>query len=257
MAEKTEVREEVIEIPDLSRRVVEKHELVDGKDAESYNAACDYPETSDYGILAEELAEKFGLEGKRVLEIGSGPGNLCQEILLRGAKRVVGLDGAKAMVAHASQKHNGHIDAGRLVFVHGSVYDLPFSSEFDLVVCQNSFHQLYHPGQALAEMVRVTESGGVALIADFRRDIPDDLFRQRVGYTKPGIRQALIDSIGASLTKQEFRDFLRGIPGIEFSVADAQDPRGLNHRVDELIRNDPVPHFRDYLISQRVEIHKI
>ncbi|MCX6821681.1 MAG: class I SAM-dependent methyltransferase [Candidatus Aenigmarchaeota archaeon] len=243
-------------LSELAQRVVEPHELVEGLDAIRYIKACDYQKTSDYGILAEELYKKFGLLGKQVLEIGSGSGNLCEELMTMGTGLVVGVDAAETMVAHASKKYESLIKEGRMKFVRASVYGMPFSSEFDMVVCQNSFHQLYKPREALQEMVRVAAPEGVVYIADFRRDVSEDSFRRRVQYTKPEIRGDLINSIRASLTKQEFRDMFDSIPDISFSVKDAENPTGLSERVDELIKRDPVPHWLDYLISQRVEIKK-
>lgn len=266
MKEKPKDLEGVV-VPDRKKRVCESTELVDGNDAKRYNRACDYSTTSDYVILAEEIQKKFGIAnkkiqpreefnfvgGRKILEIGSGPGNLCEELSKRGAGLVVGLDGAITMIEHASRRHQNN---GNVIFVKGSVYKMPFSSEFDLVVCQNSFHQLYKPAEALREMVRVAAPGGIVYIADFRRDVPKARFRERIQYTKPEIRGDLTASVLAALTKQEFRKELAKIPGITFSVTGAKDPRGLSPIVDQSIKNDPVPHFRDYLISQRVEIHK-
>jgi len=243
-------------VSDLARRVVESSELVDDSDAVRYNAACDYPTTSDYGILAEEVGKRFGIYGKKALEIGPGPGNLCEELSKRGVRLVIGVDAAKTMVEYAVNKYANQIRNNSMKFVWASVYGLPFSSEFDLVVSQNTWHQFYNPFKALQETVRVTAPGGVVYIADFRRDVPEKLFRERIKYTKPEIRGALIDSVRASLTKQEFQDMLAEMPGISFSVTDAEDTRGLSPRVDEMIERDPVPHWRDYLISLRVQINK-
>ena len=245
-----------ITVPDLTVRKVEPTELVVGKDAYDYIGACDYPETSDYTILADEVLRKFGIRGKTVLEVGPGPGNLCEEFLRRGARRVVGLDGSEEMVRYATDKYRGQIREGRMGFVLDSVYAMPFGPDFDLVVCQNTLHQFYEPEKALQEMARVVALGGVVYVADFRRDCSPENFRERIGYTKPEIRQALTDSVVASLTKQEVRDFLDRISGISYSVTDAEDPRGLYPLVDRAIARDPVPHFRDYFISQRITIYK-
>jgi ubiquinone/menaquinone biosynthesis C-methylase UbiE len=240
----------------MTHRIVEEKELVDGMDAVLYNTACDYPETSDYGILAEKLASEIGLQGKNVLEIGSGPGNLCKEILDRGASIVIGVDGASSMVNHALEKYQEDVKENKLDFRKESVYDLRFNPRFDLVVCQNSFHQLHHPAEALNEMVKVCADGGTVYVADFRRDVSREEVMQRLHWTKPEIRQIVIESINAALTKQEFRDILVSIEGITSSVTNAVDPHGISGRVNELIRRDPVPHFRDYVISQTVRIHK-
>ncbi len=246
--------EAFIKTVDLRVRVLEPTELVDGGDAVRYNTACDYPATSDYGLVAEALSENPGLAGKRILEIGPGPGNLCHEMLLAGAAHVTGADPSSAMISYVREKFRRKIDEGMMDFVPESVYSLPFRLTFDLVVCQNTFHQLYEPLRALEGMVRATKPGGQVHIFDFRRDISEDLLAGRIAYTKPEIWRDLANSICAALTKDEFRAHLGKIPDIEFAVQDAENPADLSERARQLIAADPVPHHLDYRVSQKVTI---
>jgi|TARA_Y100000310_G_scaffold295961_1_gene327807 ubiquinone/menaquinone biosynthesis C-methylase UbiE len=243
---------------DLSTREVERTELVDGEDAVRYNQACDYSENTDYLLAAIALAQDPGVDGKKILEIGMGPGNLCFELIKKGAATVIGADPSEEMIEHARKKSNGQILQGIVDFVPESVYDLPsgYDSAFDLVVMQNGFHQLHHPLEALEGMVWATQSGGQVHILDFRRDITPEQLRERIGYTKQPIWQDLANSICASLTKAEFGGLLDQIGGISYSVANAQNPANLGPRATELIQKDPVPHHRDFNISQKVVIYK-
>lgn len=242
-------------IPDRSQRIPEESEVFDVNDALTYIKGCDYPETSDYAIPATVIDRKIGVRGKQILEECSGTSTLAYELWMLGAEKVVSLDASKAMIDYASKKYQ--LNHG-MEFSQGSVYNIPFPDDsFDLAVCQNSWHQLYYPFKALKEMVRVIRPRGHGVIIDFRRDCDQQALIERLEYTKPEIVPLFFDSILASFTKQEFEDMLRRIPGIEFFVATAPDPRGWSRRVDELIKIDPVPHWRDYKISQIVEVYKV
>ena len=223
-----------------------------------YNHACDYPENSDYGLVVEELRACTDISGKRILEIGPGPGNLCLELLQGGAGQVIGAEPSVEMIQHARQRFQNEIVMGKMDFVQESVYALPvrFDGSFDLVVCHNTFHQLYDPPRALAEMVRVTKSGGEVHLFDFRRDISLELLASRIAYTKPTIWRDLANSICAALTKGEISAMLDQIPGIRYSVTDAKPPIELSDRARALIAADPIPHHLDYRISQKVVIRK-
>ena len=243
----------------LAVRKPEPTELVDDEDADRYNVACDYAENSDPGLIVEALKLEGGIRGKRILEIGFGPGYLCRELLEAGAAYVVGADPAQVMLAHARQKYSTEIKERKMNFVPTSVYDITrgFMGGFDLVVCQNSFHQLFEPQQALEGMINAIKQRGEVHIFDFRRDITSKLLAQRIRYTKPAIWQDLANSICAALTKEEVREYLNNIQGIKFTVANATNPAELSEQARELIVRDPVPHYKDYLISQRIKIHKL
>ncbi len=269
---------------DLSVRKPENTELVDGNDALRYIKACDYPENSDYGLVIEALkGTGTRIAGKRILEIGPGPGNLCLELSREGAAQVIGADPSRVMTAYAREKFKDEIASGKMDFVQESVYNLPprFTSEFDLIVCQNTFHQLDNPLQALGEMVNATKEGGEIHISDFRRDVPLELLAERIAYTKPEIWRDLANSVCAARTKCEFEGLLKEYrswarakhvfevsltgsmaamewpkPKIEFSVVDAINTAELSARARGLIERDPVPHHLDYLISQKVTIYK-
>lgn len=246
------------EVPDRSIRVLEPSEIFDPKEALTYIEGCDYPETSDYAIVAERLNQMFRIGGKDVLEVCSGPGALSNELWLLGADKVVGLDGDPIMVEHALEKY-GLNPKKKLQFKLGLVYHIPFpDNSFDAAVCQNSWHQLFKPQEAIKEMVRVLRPGGFGFIRDFQRDCNEGALRERLKHTKPEIVPLLLDSILASFTQQEFRRMIRGaMPAICIGlVIDAPSPRGLSERVDQLIEIDPVPHWMDYLISQDVLFRK-
>ncbi|MBI4999157.1 hypothetical protein HZB97_00040, partial [Candidatus Gottesmanbacteria bacterium] len=47
-----------------STRIPEENEVFDKPEAKLYAEGCDYPESSDYAIVAEEIAALFGNDGK-------------------------------------------------------------------------------------------------------------------------------------------------------------------------------------------------
>jgi SAM-dependent methyltransferase len=92
--------------------------------------------------------------GMRVLDIGTGPGDVAAESAERGAE-VVGLDFAEAMVTLASRTHPG------LTFVVGDAQNPPFADRsFDAIVGNFTFHHLSDQRRALASWRRLLRPGG-------------------------------------------------------------------------------------------------
>ena len=253
LKEKSSPRQEMGEIiiPDCSKRVLEPSEMFNEVEANLYIEGCDFPKTSDYIIPAVWIDNRFGVGGKTILEICTGPGNLALELSKLGAQKVVGLDGDPTMINHARQKEA--LSTG-LEFQQGFVDSMPFEeNQFDLAVVQNSLHQLFEPLEAIKDMVRVLKPGGVGVIRDFDRLCSQEALKKRLEHTKPEIVPLLIDSILAAQTPAEFADMLNQIPEVEaFEITDVPDPRGSSQEVDELIALDPVPHWLDHLISHDV-----
>src|SRR5262245_53952441 len=107
--------------------------------------------------LEASFVERFG-KGRDVLEVGVGTGLVLMRIS-RFAKRATGVDLSPKMLEKARERG--------LDVVEGSAIDLPFDDATFDVTC--SFKVLPHIPEidrALAEMTRVTKSGGV-IIAEF------------------------------------------------------------------------------------------
>lgn len=245
-------------------RVPEKSEIFDTGDANTYIEGCDFPLTSDYAIVAAEIALEFGdgiLINGHIVEVCPGPGNLCEELLGIGANKVAGIDGSPVMIAHVKNKFCNQIDAGRMDFKLGMAQNLPLAdNSVDGIVNFNSFHQFADDNrafQALSEMARVLKPGGWGLVRDFKRGASQDAIDKRLEKTREEIKPLLLDSLTAAFTSDEFRNFLGQIPGITFEVEDTQNPWRLSERVCERMRNDPVAHWMDFLISQHVKIWKL
>ncbi len=109
-----------------------------------------------YRGMARFLGTGFfrGLAGKRVLDIGCGPGYLEQFLEENGIKtdEVVGLD-----------KDAGALKAARFIFVAGDGSSMPFKAgSFDAVIAIDSMHLF-----GGTDFGRVLKSGGIALLATF------------------------------------------------------------------------------------------
>lgn len=103
-----------------------------------------------------EFVRQYGLQGKRVLEIGAGGGAL-QDVV----EHYVGLDIAE------SARTNFHKP-----FVQGSATDLPFADgQFDVIWTVWTLEHVPNPEKALSEMRRVVTDGGY-LYLDPAYDVP-------------------------------------------------------------------------------------
>ncbi|HET7678257.1 MAG TPA: methyltransferase domain-containing protein [Candidatus Limnocylindrales bacterium] len=98
-------------------------------------------------------------QGQRVLDVGCGPGALTTELVGRvGARAVAAVDPSEPFVAAARERHPG-VDV-RLA----SAERLPFpDDDFDAALAQLVVHFMADPVAGLAEMRRVTRSGGVVV----------------------------------------------------------------------------------------------
>ncbi len=128
----------------------------------------------------ELMAKRLNIKpGSTLLDVGSGTGVLIPFLLSRIGRegRLVALDFAEEMLKRAQAK--GYKDIG---YLHADVTSIPVGDEiFDVVVCYSSFPHFQDKLQALAEINRVTKSGGRllichtssrAMINQFHRQIP-------------------------------------------------------------------------------------
>lgn len=102
--------------------------------------------------------------GRRILDVASGFGQDALALAARGA-RVVGAEPSRRMIAWARMKS----DAGagpRAGFVRGWSDALPFrDGSFDAVFCKGALDHFDRPGEAIAEMARVTAPRGRVVLA--------------------------------------------------------------------------------------------
>ena len=253
----------------IEKRRPEKDEVFNEKDAKAYASGCDFHEgikkTSDYAIVAAEAARMFGKQGRLsglVVEVCPGPGNLCGELIKRGAQKTIGIDASETMLDHASDKFAREITQGRMEFQKGWAQKLPVNDGVAKgSINFHSFHQFKDEQRAfdaLKEMVRILAPNGWGFVRDFRRDVSkpimDTFLKQRTAKT-PAVAELLRESLSAAFTQDEFIDMLKRIDGIKFTVERARDPRRILS-LWSAIALDPVPHWMDSMIDQNVKIQK-
>jgi SAM-dependent methyltransferase len=113
------------------------------------------------GVYSEPLADRFVelldlRAGQRVLDVGCGPGVLTARLASRlGASSVVAIDPSAPFV-EATQRRVPGVEVRE-----GLAENLPFADDsYDLTVAQLVVHFMSDPVAGLAEMARVTRSGG-------------------------------------------------------------------------------------------------
>lgn len=105
------------------------------------------------------------LEGKRWLDAGCGTGTLARWLAARGAN-AEGIDGAPEMIRVANLAKRGLEYNDRLRFQVANLSSLPFpDSSFDGVLCSSVLEYTDDPESCLAEIARVTKTGGLLLIS--------------------------------------------------------------------------------------------
>jgi ubiquinone/menaquinone biosynthesis C-methylase UbiE len=162
----------------------------------------------------EILLRRLGLEGPlRILDAGCGTGEGASRLArLFGEAEVLGVDVLPGSLALARSRHADL--APRLRFEQRSIFDLGLPDRsFDLVACRHVLQSIPHADRAIAELVRVTRSGGrLHLIAEdygmihfTPRDLDPDAFwpaapadfgaatgtDMRIGRQTPGILRRL------------------------------------------------------------------
>jgi len=137
-------------------------------------------------LLAPALADLAGVgAGQTALDVGCGPGALTAELVRRlGPQAVAAADPSEPFCAAARARHSG-VDVRR-----ASAEDLPFPGDtFDAALAQLVVHFMADPVAGLAEMARVTRSGGVvaACVWDFVGErAPISVFWHAAGELDPG-----------------------------------------------------------------------
>jgi SAM-dependent methyltransferase len=107
--------------------------------------------------LAVAFADAAGVEGgRRVLDVGSGPGALTGELVRRlGPDRVAAVDPSEPFVEACRRRHPG-VEVKR-----GRAEELPYpDGAFDAALAQLVLHFVSDPDAAAKEMHRVVRTGG-------------------------------------------------------------------------------------------------
>lgn len=101
------------------------------------------------------LAARWLDGADRVLDVGTGEGQIARQTVAQGATSVVGIDPTRAQVVEARARGGGP------TYGRAGAADLPFApGSFDAVVACLVFEHIVAVDQALAEVARVLRPGG-------------------------------------------------------------------------------------------------
>lgn len=114
--------------------------------------------------LEREVCAFVGPRGEeRVLDVGTGAGALAFALAAH-VQEVIGLDLVPELIAAARARIGGRRNVS---FVEGDAAALPFDdAEFDLASTLRTLHHAARPERIVAELTRVTRSGGRLLVVD-------------------------------------------------------------------------------------------
>lgn len=118
--------------------------------------------------LTRHLARALGLgPGRRVLDVGSGPGSTALTLAAEFGCEVVGVDLGEESVARARLAAEQAGFADQVTFHTGDAEQLPFpEASFDAVVSECAFCTFPDKATAARELARVLRPGGRAGITD-------------------------------------------------------------------------------------------
>jgi ubiquinone/menaquinone biosynthesis C-methylase UbiE len=180
---------------------------------DTFAEARDY-DAMDHRQVNERFVSDFLFvwpDRRHVLDVGTGTAQIPVELCRRHAGvQVVAVDAAHHMI----ELGQGNVRrAGLADRVHVELADaksLPHpDGKFDAAISNSIVHHIPRPKQVLAEMVRVTVSGGGLFVRDLARPDSDTALRQIVeqyaGEANEHQRQMFADSLHAALTLEEIR----------------------------------------------------
>jgi ArsR family transcriptional regulator len=118
-----------------------------------------------HSVIVELLGED-GAEHGTVVDLGTGTGRLLP-LLARGARRVIGIDGAREMLDVARRRAEDECEL-EVELRLGSLEHLPLGDgEADAMVANMVLHHVANPLDVLREVHRGLATGGRFLLADY------------------------------------------------------------------------------------------
>jgi ubiquinone/menaquinone biosynthesis C-methylase UbiE len=228
------------------KRICEPELMEDPAQARAY-AAADFSRTD--GAMVEGLLARHGPHlGRRILDLGCGPGNITLRLAdLCPEAAVVGVDGSAAMLALAESRRQQRARRGAspssLAFVQECLPcpSLPDGS-FSALVSNSLLHHLHDPGVLWQTVARLGAPGAVVAVQDLRRPGEESecqrLVRQHGAALHPLVRADYLHSLRAAFSPEEVEDQLlrAGLEGLAVQCVDDQYLRVEGRLPGRLIR---------------------
>jgi len=140
------------------------------KSKKAYNKkASNYTETFDYKFTKKlkrnfvEYLSTENIDGKNVLDIACGTGDLLNELHTQNVIVGTGIDIAENMIQEAEKLYGNQFQ-----FQTANAEDISIETETqDVVLICCAFHHISNPTKVLSEVNRVLRKNGYLYIADF------------------------------------------------------------------------------------------
>lgn len=100
----------------------------------------------------------FPIEGKRVLDIGCGPGHYGITLAKKGAKHITGIDFAKSMIGIAEKQAINDGVISKCSFVLGDFMTLEFEEKFDYSIIMGFMDYIKEPTKVIEKTLSITQS---------------------------------------------------------------------------------------------------
>ena len=148
------------------------------------------------------------------LDVGTGTAQIPIELIDRSkSHKIVAIDLAEEMLKLARKNVEACDFTQRIRLECVDAKRMPYRNEEFVVTCSNSIvHHIPEPLDVLAEMLRVTQSGGLLFVRDLLRPESDAEVERLVDLyatdSSERQRQLFRQSLHAALTVQEVRDLL-------------------------------------------------
>ncbi|MGD9721030.1 MAG: class I SAM-dependent methyltransferase [Pirellulales bacterium] len=193
-------------------RVLEPEVMDSAEDAHDYDA-MDHAEVNRR-FVGDFLAarQRVALPADApVLDIGTGTAQIPIELCTREPRaRVVAVDLAAHMLRVAAENVARARLADRITLEHIDAKGLPYvDGHFAAVMSNSIVHHVPEPKRVLAEMLRVTRSGGLVFVRDLARPLDENQVRHLVDSYAAGCnahqRQLFDDSLRAALSVEEIQ----------------------------------------------------
>lgn len=151
------------------------------------DTAKDYDNSHDgkfVNCMYQEIVDRVrNLKGDKILDLGCGNGNIINLLKKEREASYYGLDICENMIEEAKKKCGEYVK-----FTVGDAENLPYKDDqFDIIICNASFHHYTKPEVAIKEIKRVLKSGGTLILGD--PTIPGlvrGLFNKMLPYTNSG-----------------------------------------------------------------------
>jgi trans-aconitate 2-methyltransferase len=202
-------------------RICEPELMDDPLQAQAYAAA-------DFGLTDQAFTERIlallssrshpGVNEQKILDLGCGPGNISFRLAdaLPEAK-VLGIDGAAAMLALAEERRNSQ--PARWPFLHFHQARLPLSAEglaalsagfgppYGVIVSNSLLHHLHDPAVLWQAVVQWAGPGTLVMVRDLRRppstEALQELVERHAADAPDVLRRDFANSLAAAFLPEE------------------------------------------------------